>query len=394
MRIFTNSEKYKPEIKLKHKLVNSPQQADCLILVRGNDPLRYLCGVYAIIDAGSYDEEAEELISKATSKGVPEENILVCADEGGCIDYAEVELLLANIPERSTDTVKTEDIKQGTTKPEAASETEKAGDFWAVSTDNGLNEGLLERQEKTHSILTKPPTPHKGIQEVNSWATVSKAPNKNISLIGFAGGLGRTLIATGLSGTYAGFGEKVALVDLGNPAYSHYYMGLPNLVEEDFGYFARTKWGDIFIPKSRMKHKLLPHLADYKRVIFDLSSYLPPEYREEIFASNKILVVSHDLRALKVTKEKINLYQFENVQVVINKVPVVSQGSYSYVVGGELEIMPALEIPLDEKCSAYIQNYAPVVAENGSSVIAMKIGELASIMNHEMEGDMKYAQGF
>lgn len=361
MKIYSNHEKYKPFILQKYELASSPNQAQVLLLVKdGSDLKPYLNGVLPIvIDAGEYDSEAEQIISLAAAKGVPEENVLICM-EGGMIPFAEIETVLQRISQ------------------------------FDPSAENGDKQDTVDRFTGSAEI---PPSQENilggdrlvAVKEPEVFEPPSTSPFKALAVLGFRGGMGKSLIASALCGTYAGFGEKIALVDLCKPALARYYMGLPNLIEDVQCYLAQTKWGDILIPKPNCKNELLSRLSGYKRVVFDCPSYIPEEWQAEILSSTQILVVDHDIRSLEVSKENIRQYRLKDHLLIINKVPPINLGAYSYVVTSVLEKDPIMEIPLDESCGAYIAQYGPVIDDHGSSVLALKIGELASIINHEME---------
>lgn len=213
-----------------------------------------------------------------------------------------------------------------------------------------------------------------------------------IPVLGFKGGVGRTVLATALTFHYANCGEKVALVDLGNPPSTVYYMAKPPLAEGSGYKYARTIRGDIYVPDPAVQPKeLLDKLGNqYDRIILDCPS---GEYCSAISRPFvNILLIDYDLRTLEITSEILNKTGLENYLLVANRIPRVYTGTYGAVVADVLGVKPDLEIQADAPgCQSVLETYGPVNDDRGSEIIAARIGELAvqingRVNNHALKG--------
>ncbi|MEW5954643.1 MAG: hypothetical protein AB1815_13130 [Bacillota bacterium] len=203
-----------------------------------------------------------------------------------------------------------------------------------------------------------------------------------IPVLGFKGGVGRTVLATALTFHYANCGEKVALVDLGDPPSTVYYMAKPPLAEGSGYKYARTVRGDIYVPDPAIQPAaLLDKLRNqYDRIILDC----PPSGTNNFCSAiNRpfvnILLVDYDLRTLEITSEMLKKTSLENYLLVANRIPRVYTGTYGAVVADVLGVKPDLEIQADAPgCQSVLETYGPVNDDRGSEIIAARIGELAA----------------
>lgn len=196
-----------------------------------------------------------------------------------------------------------------------------------------------------------------------------------IAVSSYKGGVGCTAIATALVYHYSIRGETVALVDTSSSHNTVYYMGKPPLEDAGEYKFARTIQGDIYTTNNNNNpEKILEKLKkEYQRIILDCP-FTETNYK-------KVVVVDSDLRTLEITAKKLKQSKYI---LVANRIPRVFLGTFPALAMDILKRKPDLQIPTDpEGCQAVLSEYHPVNADGGSEIIAIKIGELAAILESE-----------
>ncbi|AEG58944.1 hypothetical protein [Desulforamulus ruminis] len=237
-------------------------------------------------------------------------------------------------------------------------------------------------QEKILAFKSQFPTDPNYQQEPNK-----PKQTRIIALLSFKGGVGLTTLATALTFHYANCGEKVALVDLGEPPYTVYYMAKPPLAEGNGYRFARTIRGDIYIPHPIKGGENLSPLLEklqgsYDRVIIDCPPLTGSKHPPVAPGAMKILLVDYDLRTLEQTAEMLKQTGLVQDMLVANRIPRVYIGTYGAVAEDILGMRPQLEIPADaEGCQAVLDQYRPVNDDRGSEILAARIGEMAALLN-------------
>lgn len=206
-----------------------------------------------------------------------------------------------------------------------------------------------------------------------------ESPVLNVCVLSFAGGVGRTLLSACLTDAFSARGYRTALVDINRLHYTPYHMGLPNLVE---GY-ARTRWGDIYTLKpSRHFSDAAGKVSGYRVAVYDFPLGIPEGWDVLLERSVKLVVVNHDIRTLRVTREQLDLYKIREYALVANRVPGTNLGSYARVVEDILGAAPAVVIPFDESVEAFVTDYAPASTRSGAlNGVIRELAERLEMLN-------------
>jgi len=201
-----------------------------------------------------------------------------------------------------------------------------------------------------------------------------------IKIVGFKGGLGRTMLATALTCYYSNCGEKVALIDLGEPPSSIYYMSKPPLAEKPGYSYAQTVLGDLYFPETDIEQLVSKLEEGYDKIIIDYPTSLPEAFFN--VPGLTIIMIDYDLRTLELTREQLAKHELDSFLLVANRIPRVYTGTYSVVVLDILGTRPHIEIQADaEGCQSVLDRYSPVNDDQGSEIIAARVGQLATIIN-------------
>jgi hypothetical protein len=119
----------------------------------------------------------------------------------------------------------------------------------------------------------------------------------------------------------------------------------------------------------------LIQVSGYRAAVYDFPLGIPEGWDVLLERSVKLVVVSHDIRRLEMTRKQLELYEMRDYALVANRVPGANLSSYARVVEDVLGCAPAAVIPFDESVEAFVADYAP--ASTRSSVLNGVVKELA-----------------
>ena len=321
---------------------------------------------YVAAVLGRKDREAEKIEEELWDLGVSGEAILY----GNPVKYSQLlehvkKILAQKITTDPVVWLDKEEEQEEIVFAEEVKKTDERPEKEILKKPEIEEKAKEERQEEMKEQAAEPEP-----EEVKNEVVLAKK-SKTVWFISPAPGAGQTTIASSVLAVLTETtGERAALVDLCQPASVYLKFGDPEFEDLDDRYFAKTKWGDLIVPKKPLTpdeaKEFINTLAGYDRIFVDA----PAGWDAGQF-DRTVTVINEDLETFKLLKN----FKIGNV-LVLNKVQHQSPNFLQEILKSEFGRKADVIIPFDPEEAKAVDAPAALY----SDALSRGAGEILSLI--------------